>query len=269
MTGEGAGISLQVRVLFGRCWRGFVNDRGWKVFVSVALIVAIIALVLGDRTFQDYPDTRNGAFALICAGIWIGIFNSIRTICRERDIVRRERRTGLSIPAYLLARWLFEALVCAAEALLVTVLVRLVSGDHFIARGVFLPPLAELAATFFLVIFSSDALGLFISSIVPDESTAMTIMPFALIIQLVMSGLIFELKGVADAISNLTISRWGLDAICATAHMNEMSGAGIGYPQLDEYAATMGNLTTLWGILALFAVAYAALAILALSTVDR
>ena len=268
MAQEGASPLTQVRVYLGRCWRGFVNDRGWKSFVSVGLIVAIIGLVLGKETFVEYPDTRNGAFALVCACIWIGIFNSIRSICRERDIVRRERRVGLDVRAYVLAHWLYEAALCAAEALLVCILVRLVSWDHFIAEGVFLPPLLELYVSFFLIVFSSDALGLLISAIVHDENTAMTVMPFALIVQLVMSGLIFELEGAADIISNLTISKWGLDAICASARMNEMTGAGFAFPKLDEYAATVGNLMSLWGILLLFALAYGILAALALRTVE-
>ena len=148
-------------------------------------------------------------------------------------------------------------------------IVRIVSWDHFLEQGVFLPPLIELYVTFFLVIFASDALGLLISSIVPDENTAMTVMPFALIIQLVMSGLIFDLEGIAETVSYLTISRWGLDAICATARMNEMFGVGFGIPRVEEYAATVANITGLWGTLALFAVAYGVLAALALSLVDR
>lgn len=268
MTSQGASALTQVRVYLGRCFRGFINDRGWKSFVSVALIVGIIGLVLGEGTFVEYLDTRNGAFALVCACIWVGIFNSIRTVCRERDIVRRERRTGLNLGAYILAHWLYEAVLCAAEALLVCVLVRVVCWDHFVQEGVFLHPIIELTITFFLVIFSSDALGLLISTLVPDENTAMTVMPFALIIQLVMSGLIFELHGAAELVSKLTISKWGLDAICATARVNEMFGVGLGFPLVDEYAATVENLTALWAILLVFAVAYGILAALALSVTE-
>ena len=92
------------------------------------LIFSIIGLVMGDDTFVGYADTRNGAFALVCACIWIGIFNSIRTICRERDIVRLEHRTGLNLGSYILAHWLYEAMLCAAEALVVALLVAVMSG---------------------------------------------------------------------------------------------------------------------------------------------
>lgn len=265
-----AGALTQTKVYLGRCWRGFVNDHGWKSFVSVALITIIIGLVMGDETFVGYADTKNGGFALVCACIWIGIFNSIRTVCRERDIVRRERRTGLLISSYILAHWLYEAVLCAAEALLVCVLVRVMSWDHFIEKAVFLPPMLELYVTFFLIVFSADALGLLISSVVADENTAMTVMPFALIIQLVMSGTIFELEGVASLISNLTISKWGLGAICASSRVNETLEVMVGYvEELPEYASTVANLLSLWGILLLFAVAYGVLSVIALQALDK
>ena len=70
------------------------------------------------------------------------------------------------------------------------------------------------------VMCASDIFAMMISSVVTNENTAMTVMPFILIIQLVMSGLIFELSGAIKTVSALTISRWGLDAICATANTN-------------------------------------------------
>ena len=262
-----AGPLRQTRVCLERCLRAFVNDRGWKTFLSVALITVLIGMVMGKDTFEGYAATRNGAFALFCACIWIGIFNSIRTICRERDIIRREHRTGLNLWSYMAAHLIYEALLSAAEAVVV---VLIVCYDRFVTRGVLLPPTLEMGVTFFLIIFSADALGLLISSIVRSENTAMTVMPFALIVQLVMSGTIFELSGLPDAISSLTISRWGLDAICATAHVNEMLEVGMGYVEaLPEQAASASNLLALWGLLAFFALAYGVLAAALLHLVDR
>lgn len=265
-----ASIFRQVKVCFGRCARAFVNDRGWKTFISVVLITALIGLVMSEDTFRAYADTKNSAFALVCACIWIGIFNSIRSICRERDIVRREHRTGLNMGAYVAAHWLYEALLCAAESVLVVLVVRLVSWDHFVEGSVFLPAMLELYLSFFFIIFSSDALGLLVSAVVHTENTAMTVMPFVLIIQLVMSGVIFELSGAADAISNITISRWGLDAICATAGVNGMPEVTLGYvTALGEQASTVGNLLTLWFTLLCFAVIYGIIAAIALAFIDR
>ena len=268
MAGERADFVQQTRVCFDRCVRGFRNDRGWKTFVSAALITFLVGLVMSEDTFANYGDTKNGSFALVSACIWIGIFNSIRTVCRERDIVRREYRTGLNLRSYIVAHWLFEACLCAAEALIVTVITRIMCFDHFIEEGVFLPPVLEVYVTFFLVTFSADALGLLVSSIVSSENTAMTVMPFVLIVQLVMSGAIFELEGFLKAISTVTISRWGLAAVCASAHANEMFDSYF-FTEVEEQASTVGNLLGLWLILLAFAVIYAVLAVVALSFVDE
>ena len=270
-TSEGrAGFFKQIGIYFARCWRGFVNDGGWKSFISVAIITLLICLVTGSELFVAYADTKNGAFALVCACIWIGIFNSIRVICRERDIVQREHRTGLRLDSYIIAHWLYEAVLCAVDALIVVLFVRIFNFDHFIESGVFGFPTIELYITFFLIVFGSDALGLLISAIVHNENTAMTVMPFALIIQLVMSGLIFKLEGITDLISYLTISRWGLDAICASARVNEMAEVAAGYAEsMPELAATPENLLFLWGLLFAFAALYAIFAYIALAIANR
>ncbi|MDO4622904.1 MAG: ABC transporter permease [Eubacteriales bacterium] len=251
--------SGQTMIYLKQCFRSFVNDKGWKIFISSSLIAFLICLVTSERMFKDYDDTRSGAFALICACIWIGIFNSIRTICREKEIVKREKRTGLHMSSYILAHLLYEAVLCLAESVLVTMIVRVANLGHFIQNGILLLPTVELFITLFLVMFSADALGLLISSVVKDENTAMTVMPFALIIQLIMSGMVFELEGASEIISYFTISRWGLNAICASADVNHMTLFAN-----DAYQATVGNLLFLWGILFVFAAVYGIVAVAAL-----
>lgn len=265
-----AGYLLQTRVCFRRCVRGFINDRGWKNFISVVLIMLLVGVVVGDKMFVEYIPTQNGAFAMISACIWIGIFNSIRSVCRERDIVRREHRTGLNIWSYVTAHWLFEACLCAAEGLIVTLLVYVMNINRFMTEGIIGPPILDVYVTFFLALFSADVLGLLISSVVRSENTAMTVMPFALIVQLVMSGTIFDLHGITEAISKLTISKWGLDALCSCARVNQMLEAMLGIVEvLPERSPTPRNLLFLWALLLAFAVSYGVLAAVALLFVDE
>ena len=261
---ERASRVQQAGIYFGKCRRAFVNEKGWKNLISTLIISILIIAVVPESMLYSYGATRNGCFAMICACIWIGIFNSIRVICREREILKREHRTGLHMSSYVAARWLFEACLCAVEALPVTVLVWIVNRGHFIEQGILLPPTLELFISFFLITFSADALALVISAVVNDENTAMTVMPFALIIQLIMSGMVFELKGIPEKVSTLTISRWGLNAICTSADVNQMAF----FAYSKEMEATVGNLLHQWGILLLFAVVYAILTIIALEFVD-
>ncbi len=254
----------QTRLYLQTCTRQFINEKNWKLFISSSLIMILISMVTGEKMFQNYDATRSGAFALICACIWIGIFNSIRSICREKEIIKREHRTGLHMSSYLLAHWLYEGGLCLAETVIMVLIVRIANASHFIDQGILFAPTVELMITFFLVTFSADAMGLMISSIVKDENMAMTVMPFALIIQLIMSGMVFELEGVTKTISALTISRWGLDAICVSANVNRMA-----LFSNSEYEATAGHLIQLWLLLLVFAVVYAVIAIIALEFIDR
>ena len=256
----------QIGVYVGKCFRMFVNEKGWKLLISAAIISIIISWVIGDNTFTVFEATKSGVFALICACIWIGLFNSIRSVCKERAIIKREHRTGLHISSYVVAHLLYEMVISLAESLIVVIIVAVANLGHLPEEGVLLPPVVELMITFFLIIFASDALGLLISSIVRNENAAMTVMPFILIIQLVMSGLIFELSGAIKTVSALTISRWGLDAICATANTNAMGSI---YPVSKEMESTVENLLWLWGIQLLFVVVYTVLAIAFLEQVDK
>ena len=254
----------QTAIYIKKYFRGFINDRGWKIFISVALITILICMVTGKELFVTGKETQSGAFALICACIWIGIFNSIRSICRERDIIKREHRTGLHMSSYVAAHWLCEGVLCLAEAVLVTLIVRVANNSHFIESGVMFWPTLELLITFFLTIFSSDALGLLISAIVKSENTAMTVMPFALIIQLIMSGMIFELEGLPKLISAATISRWGLAAVCSSADVNGMT-----FFTVEDYISTPAHLSWLWLILLGFSVLYGCLAVISLEFIDN
>ena len=62
-----------MKIYFRRNLRGFFNDKGWKLLISVVLITLLICSVTGEEMFRDYDQTRSGAFALVCACIWIGI----------------------------------------------------------------------------------------------------------------------------------------------------------------------------------------------------
>lgn len=262
----------QARIYAGKCFRMFINEKVWKTFISAAVITLIIASVTGENTFVTFKDTRNGAFALVCACIWIGLFNSIQSVCRERDIIKREHRTGLHITSYVAAHMLYEMALCMAEAFIVTLIIFIRNWGHTPEEPLIFPAGLELFFTFFLIVYSSDVLGLAISSIVKTPGTAMTVMPFVLIIQLVMSGMIFELHGISKKISHITISKWGLHAICSTANVNALEMDA--FYQISEemerdYEHSAGHLCQMWLLLLGFIVIYGIISVIALKFVDK
>ena len=255
----------QVAVCLSRCRRAFINENGWKLIVSVGLIMLLISTVTGEDLFVTDKATRNGCFALICACIWTGIFNSIRTVCKERDIIKREHRTGLRMSSYVVAHVIHEGMLSLVESLLATIVIWLVNRSHFIENGVILPSILELWICFFLIIFASDIFAMMISSIVTNENTAMTVMPFALIVQMIFAGVVFELEGITEKLSYGTISRWGMNGLCAISNYNKLTF----FSYVKEWESTPENVAKIWLGLLGFVALNAVLSWAALLFVDR
>lgn len=280
----------QIKIYVGKCWRTFLNERGWKSLISTAIISMILAWVIGDNTFVVNESTKMGVFAMICGCIWTGLFNSIQSVCRERAIIKREYRTGLHLSSYILAHMIFDLALCAAEAVVLTIIFDLF--HDFPSHGSMFHWIGfEFFLSFTLIIFCADALGLLVSCIVKTENAAMTVMPFVLIVQLVMAGLMFELPENAEPIRNLTITKWGLSAICSSADLNELptwdtlekfeaaaesdeeidSWKDLGLTQTYdmEYDSSVQHVAQTWLILILYSGVYGFLGILFLKLVDR
>ena len=214
----------QIKVYIGKCFRIFWYEKGWKVVLFGAIISAIIAWVPGDKMFVDKVNTKNGSFAIVCACIWIGLFNSIQSICRERKIIKREHRTGLHISSYIAAHMIYELVVCILQSVIM-VIALLIFRKDFPSDGVLMPAVIEIFITCLLVMYASDVLGIAVSSFVKTENAAMAAMPFVLIIQLVLAGIIFELSGSVEKVSTITVSRWGVQVLSATSNINDMPDA--------------------------------------------
>ena len=266
----------QVQIYVGKCFRVFLHEHGWKLFISSAIITVLIAFVIDrDVMFVDYTETRNGVFALVCGCIWIGIFNSIQSICKERDIIKREHRSGLYVSSYVVSHMIFEMVISLGESIIVTAVFCILFNKNLPASGVFAPVFLELWISFFFTIYASDALGLMVSSVVKTPNTAMTVMPFVLIIQLVMSGFIFKLKDFMSKIAYITIAKWSLNGICTTLNVNELHDPTNPFIEAmindnkADYEFTAGNLLVKYAILAGFIILYGVISIISLRFVDK
>lgn len=214
------GRGAQVIIYLGKLLRGFIYQSDWIVLPMAALIAGVVSMVVHRDFFQTMEGTLKGALALTCTSIWNGCFNSIQVVCREREIIKREHRAGLHITAYILSHMIYQALLCLGQTV-ITLFVSYRTGIRFPKEGLFTPRLiADLGITIFLITFSSDMLSLWISSLCHSTTTAMTVMPFVLIFQLVFSGGIFSLPRWADGLAALSISNYGMKCIAAQSDYN-------------------------------------------------
>ena len=215
------GRLAQTGIYLGKLLRMFVYQNDWKVLPMGAFIAAVVTFVVGANMFVTQEGTFNGAFSLTCVCIWNGFFNSIQVICRERPILKREHRAGLHITAYVASHMVYQLLLCAAQAAITLFICNLV-GVKFPTQGVVTRwGVVDMGITLLLTIYAADMFALMISALVHTTTAAMTVMPFMLIFQLVFSGAFFNLEGFAQKLTSLTISRWGMESICAIGRYNE------------------------------------------------
>ena len=212
----------QVFIYLGKLFRMFVFQNDWKVLPMAAVIAGLVSFVVGANLFKTQEGTLMGAFALACICIWNGFFNSIQVICRERPIVKREHRSGMHVSSYIAAHMIYQALLCLGQSV-ITLVICNVMGVSFPLKSLITPwPILDIGITLFLITYCADMMSLMVSAFVHNTTTAMTIMPFLLIFQLVFSGGFFQLEGPAVKLTDFTVAKWGLEALCSQGDYNSL-----------------------------------------------
>ena len=210
----------QVSIYFGKMLRMFVYQNDWKVLPMAALVAGLVGMVIRNKIFVNMEGTLMGAFAIVCVCIWNGCFNSIQVICRERDVVKREHRSGMHISSYIVSHMLYQCLLCLAQTA-ITLYVTLIVGVKYPPDGLVTPFfILDFMISMFLITYASDMLSLWASALAKNTTTAMTIMPFVLIFQLVFSGGMLSLPAWTETMTHFTISNPGLKVLAAQADTN-------------------------------------------------
>ena len=182
----------------------------------------------------------------------------------------------MHISSYIFSHMLYQMLLCALQTG-VTMYITKLTGVKYPVEGLITPWLiVDIGISLLLITYASDMLSLWVSTLAHTTTTAMTIMPFLLIVQLLLSGFVFSLDGVMKALSNATISKWGLNAICIAADVNHLSVPSDNYimaalknDYYDQYNPKQFHLLRIWLILLLITVIFVLLTRLFISTVEK
>lgn len=263
LTRKSPSFISQLATLSKRSVRLLANDkpRLALLLLQAPLLAALISLVAGENCFTIYEDTKSCLFALACAAFWVGILNSIQEVCKERTILKREYAGGVKILPYVLSKMVVLGALCVVQsALLVGVFVGLSGAPD----GALTNEVAELFITVFLTTLSAMALGLVISALFKNPDRAIAVAPILIMPQILFSGLIFKLEGIAENISLFVNCRWSMEAFGTTADLNGLDYAiyenDLITPELypHEWEAafefTLTHLTSAWAVLGVFTV---------------
>jgi len=255
------------------------EKRNLIISLLFPFIAAFITVwIAGEDMFVTLESTKSACFILVCAAIWGGLFNSIQSLVKERDNIKRDYVSGaLRIECYMGSRAIIQLVLCLLQSFVLSMsipAVEWVHGNHMPTSGLLGGPvMLEFYLTLFLIMYASDALGLLISSIVKKEELASKLAPYILIAQLLFSGVLFKLDGGANILSGIMVSRWGMEALGSICDLNnqitrvysglaakgQTTGYGVletlKYQEFDEaFEATGGHLILVFFILLLFVV---------------
>lgn len=249
----------QLAVLCRRYFELLVADRRnlGLLLAQAPIIGVLLALVSSPAAFGMRIETKKLVFMLALTGVWFGVINSAREICKEAAVLRRERLAGLSPTAYLLSKLVvLSGLVLAQSALLVGVIaLRIELPSH----GILLPAALEVYITIALAGIAGVALGLALSALASTPDKAMSLIPIVLVPQVLFAGVMFTLHGATSAIGWGVSSRPAVDALSAIANVNELPSP-LPLPAEAAYAHTPTILLTAWAVISIHALVFSAAA---------
>ncbi|KKI98204.1 ATP-binding cassette domain-containing protein [Prochlorothrix hollandica] len=264
-----------------------VNRDRFSLILSLLtapLTLIILKLALGDETpFKviDPLEPSQGPLALrvlfifTCLSIWIGLSSSVQAIIKEVTIYNRERLVNLGILPYLASKLGIHGGIALVQTLLITV-TALITFDP--PEPELIPWWLGLATTTFLTLMANISLGLMISSWVKNEDQGNSILPPIMLFQIILSGVLFQLNGLGDLLSFMTMSRWSNNAYAAIVNINAMVPPPVTLPDgsvvpavfepSSLYDPTWENLGLCWAMLGLQTLLYLGFSVWGLAKKD-
>jgi len=262
--------------------RYFDLTRRDRINLTLALLTAPIGISLIPLAIRDKnplilgsePDPTLAPLALrvlfvfTCAAIWVGLSTSLQEIVKESAIYLRERLVNLRLIPYLGSK----VVILGGLALLQTLLmVGVIFFGFKSPESNLIPWLFGAGITTFLTLLTSMSLGLMVSAIVKSSEQANNTLPLLLLPQIIFSGVLFKMEGIASYFSWLMLSRWSVGAYGSLVNINAMVPTptqlpdGSTVPQPFEvtavYDPTWTNLNLNWGLLLLHTVVYLSVAL--------
>jgi ABC-type multidrug transport system ATPase subunit/pSer/pThr/pTyr-binding forkhead associated (FHA) protein len=198
-----------------------IADSSWLKGDSPAAISQQLAseMASGESSASYFVvgNAQKLLFIMALTAVMLGLFSSAYEIVKERTIYMRERMVFMKLIPYLASKIVPLGIFAAVQCFLFLLVIG--SKVEFPSKGVFLPVVIEMYITIFLAVLTAISLGLFISSISPNQNTVTYIILGVLFLQITFAGVIFDLPGAAKNLSGVTLTRWTMQALGATADL--------------------------------------------------
>lgn len=214
----------QFLILAGRYAKLLARDRG--AFAFQLLQGALVALLLWGVAAPDVftiagvrgaPKTL---FIVSIAATWLGLLNATKEIVKERRVFGRERRYGVGPIPYVVSKLaVLGGLGVWQMASLLLLLFWQLPPESW--AGALLPLPVEWFVSLELMLLAGTALGLCLSAFARSLDQATMLMFPAMLIQVLLAGLLFEVGPAAW----LAFTHWGIQALGNSLDLRALFGA--------------------------------------------
>jgi ABC-type multidrug transport system ATPase subunit len=220
-----ASVSWQFNLLLRRYVDTFRGDiRNVALLLAQAPIIALLLLaVFPSNLFGEQTGVASAGFSgpkpslllfcMVVSAILFGIVNAAREITKERAIYSRERLANLHPLPYLLSKIAVLSALCVIQTVLLFGIVRLKIDFHLESGRLF-----GFLLTLLLATICGMLLGLTVSAFAKNNDQAMSLVPVAVLPQIIFSGLI-EMESLG-AVRNLMPSYWAYGALGNLTNLN-------------------------------------------------
>ena len=180
-----------------------LNDKmNSLIMIGQAPIIAGLICLIFSNITQAVP------FLMAVCAVWFGTNNAAREIVGETPIFKRERMFNQGILPYMLSKITVLSTFAAMQALLFTLILSI----RFSSTN---PSWNNPVGTFAWMLCLSIAatmMGLLLSAVVSTTDKVMTLVPIALIPQIMLAGVVAKIENqFVETLSYATLSRWGTE----------------------------------------------------------
>lgn len=247
------GFLSQTKTLVKRYISSLKNNKFMMILLlGQSILMGLLICVATEKNCLQNPVTASMVFvAFTMAASWLGLFNTIQEIVKERDMLKKEYMSGLNFTSYMFSKIIVFSVLSLYQAITCVSIVYF----HLNPRpedALITTTLLDLIINFFLVSFSTSTIGVFISSIVKETKTTLILSPLYMMIQMLFSGMFIPFIELTKNISYFVIARWGYEAF---ASISNLAQYGVVPPAEGFFDFTVSHVIIVWMIfISIFAI---------------
>lgn len=208
-------------VLTARYFRQILTNAGTLIplLLEAPVMLLILYIVSDGSAFVNRSVTQSNIilFMLVVMAALMGILNSYREICKEREVLAREIFGGLNISSYVLSKIAVLSCVGVVQCAV------LFGGSLAFIDFAFPSPASAYPLCFFAMLLTNiaiTALGLLVSAVLKKSESAILPVLVIIILQVVFCDCLISLDGAAGLIKYVTPAAWGIGVFGSACGIN-------------------------------------------------